>query len=200
MKLLRTALIITALSVLAAMSQAQIFISHWYPVFTNYVSNPGFESGYVYWDRSQSYEETDEVVYINLGSITSDAHFGKYGMDLNLGSGGGYNGYFHSDIRQTLSIPIPVSSLVDGSIWCQSSGNYLNMVVTYTDNTQTYGSFHIDSASATAGNNGYVQWNFLPLLNQSKTIKAIDFYADSFEGFDVVIDDVSLTTLRWIYI
>ena len=200
MKLLRTMLIVTAVSALAVISQAQNrFFYHWYPVFTNYVSNPGFESGYTPWDRSLSYHETDDIVYMNLGSINSDAHSGTHGMDMNVGEGG-YNGFYHSEIRQTLSTPIAVNSLWDASIWCQSSGNDLNMTVTYTDNTQSWADFYVDSFNATPGNNGFVQWNFFSDLTPGKTVKAIDFNADSFSGGDVVIDDVSLTTLTWIFI
>lgn len=201
MKLIRTALVLGVLAALSAVSQAQSLITiHWLPVFTNYVTNPGFENWYTAWDRSQSYYESDDITYINLGLVTSDSHTGAHGMDTQIGYSGGYGGFYHSDIRQTLATPIAVNSLYDGSIWCQSSFCTVHMVAKYTDNSTSYSSFYVDSYNAAPGDNGFVKWNFLPSLTANKTVKAIDFYADSFEGSDVVFDDVSLTTLRWIYI
>lgn len=201
MKLLSKAFFVGALGLMAAASQAQgIIFGGWYPISVNYVTNPGFESLMSDWNGSNSYFEGDELMFESLCSATMDPHSGHYGLDMYQGDAYGYNGFYHAEVIQTLTTPVAVSSLWQGSVWCQSGGNILNMVVTYTDNTATYASFSVDSQNAAPGNNGYVQWNFLPLLNQSKTIKAIDFSTNSFDGTNIEIDDVSLSTLVWIYI
>lgn len=201
MKLLSKALLTVAFGVMAAVSHGQILsINHWVAFEDNYIANPGFESGLTDWNTGNCYFEGDEVDYEPLCSITGDSHSGKYALDMYQGYSDGYNGFYHAEVSQTLSTPVTVSSLMYGSIWCQSGGNYLNMVVTYTDNTSTFADFYVDSESAAPGNNGYVQWNFLSLLNQSKTVKAIDFWCNSFDGSDITIDDVTLATLVWFYI
>jgi len=201
MKLLSKAFFVGALGLMAAVSQAQtLILPGWFPWEVNHVTNPGFESLTSAWNTSNSYFDSDDVVFEPLCTATMDPHSGSYGLDMYHGDAFGYNGYYHAEVYQTLTTPVAVNALWQGSVWCQSGGNILNMVVTYTDNTATYASFNVDSANAAPGNNGYVQWNFLPLLNTSKTVKSIDFSCNSYDGGDIVIDDVSLSTIEWFYI
>lgn len=127
MKSLRIILVCAALSLLSICAKAQGIIigGHWIPILANAVSNPGFENGFSNWDNSQSYYEDSEgdFNYIDLGYVTSDAHTGKHGFDMDLGNPGG--GLLDCVLHQDLTNPIAVNTLTDAYAWIQASSGWV---------------------------------------------------------------------------
>lgn len=93
-------------------------------------------------------------------------------------------------LRQDLSQTIPVSTIVDLSLYCKKIDIYLEPVtieVQYTDDTYEIVGWYDATTSWTQ------TFNFAPYLNQSKSLKAIIIWMD---GLEVFIDNVSLIAWR----
>jgi hypothetical protein len=167
------------------------------PIQINMLQDPGFEQAHWgnYWSTGGSYHETSDgdKFYGNIGNITSSAHTGNNAFDMGA-SGGTFEPVALEVLRQDLMFPFTTDKLVRAAVWARSSFQTLYVDIFYSDNTVTHGSKHIEAANAAPQNNGWQHWNFTSIIKPNKTIVAIDFMSDSFEGTESVeIDDAELT-------
>ncbi len=193
---------LAALSALALCGAAHAQINLPYPPFhfveVNAITNPGFETGTQYWDRTGAYyvsPDGDLTYNPNIDQWSLNHHTGSRGMNLKF-SNTPFGAYTFADLKQALVTPLATNAVWNARFWARSSGQTVFMTVTYTDGTGSHGQYYVNSYDAQPGDNGWVKINYYNMLKAGKTIKQIDFYADSITGSDVTIDDVSLVYFK----
>jgi len=137
------------------------------------IINGGFETGdFTGWEETGNNQEIS----------TFDPHSGTY--CVNLYNFGGYVGA----IKQELSEPISYDCINSFTAWFAagaSYGDYLKIIITYSDNTTT------EWTEFTGADNDWHEINIKSHLDPNKSVKAIEFQMTD-DSEDVRIDDISL--------
>ncbi len=209
MKRLNIALATGALALLsvAAHGQAQqqppYTLGHWFDLDVNQIIDPGFEkSPYSqYWDDSASYIDTPDgdKIQLNLGELTTSSHTGNKAFDMEI-YGGSYNQLKVNVLHQDLVNLTKGDIITKGSVYVQAGVQNISLTIGYTDGTFSRQSRTFYDYDAPHGANGWQLWDFTSIIKKTKTIKYIEFVADSGGGTGIRLDDVSLIAHYHIFI
>ena len=196
------------LAVLSSAASAQITVGPpsigpiGIPIELNMLQDPGFENTHLnpaWTTRGSYYETTDgDKFYANIGHLSGLAHSGSQAFDM--GASGGLSAPVALEVlRQNLLFPVNSNIALNASIWALSGDQTLYVDIYYSDGTVSHGSKHINAEEAPHQDNGWQHWNFTSLVTPNKTIVAIDFISDSYEGLSsVTIDDAALTVRAYL--